>query len=131
MSEFKTENSPFLTPTYQNVLMRALIDVILARNSGNITNYWQSLISLYFILSPKILKKISSEIDPILNNVGKIKAHGYNYTQQREYLQAATHSFKQQHADKIFTTIMNGLHEAGYGESDLTVKPRYGGGGTL
>lgn len=122
MSNYR-DNSPYLTPTYQNVLMKTLMDTVLSRNAGNVNAYWECLNSLYIIAAPEVLEEIEKPIQDILAVYKNISSTGSGFGNIQEKFYYATYNFRRQNADRIFTIIMKSLHKHNYCKQEFGAKP--------
>lgn len=114
-----------LTPTEQGGVSKALSEVIIARNSGNIDYYWRCLETFYFTC--RGLKKCSGElqdkISPIFKELKKIKIINRTPAMVQRQANQRIFQYKNVNADSIFEIIMISLRDSGYGETTLGATP--------
>jgi hypothetical protein len=114
-----------LTPTQQGVLSKALMDVIMARNSGETELYWTCLGTLYLVHPEKGIKELDAKLNPIFNKLEETDVIGHNYTATRRNADQSLFYYKKANNDKIFKIIMTSLRDNGYAEIVLGAKPIY------
>ena len=129
--ETAQKNSPYLTPTYQNALSKALMDVIMARNTRDIEQYWTNTETLYFICPDNVITEINKKADELIENLNIIQVDGTSQTSAQRSLERQTHKYKKQNADTFFKLIMNSLRAKGYAQIETGASPKFGGIGTL
>ena len=122
-----SHNSPTLTATQQGALSKALSEVITARNSETIDNYWTCLETLYMncLGLSKGSNELEKKIEPIYT---KFKAttilSSWNKVRDANNKKWSTWNYKTENADKIYKTIIKSLRDNGYSEAILGATPR-------
>lgn len=124
-------NNSLLTPTQQGVLSKALLDVIMARNLGDIELYWLCLGSLYIVHPAKGYIELEAKLNPLFNKISEIKINGNDHAATQRKASSIIYEYKKANSDKIFYIIMASLRSNGYAEIILGATPKYGGTGTL
>lgn len=124
-------NSPYLTPTYQTTLMKAVMDVIIARNLRDIEAQWTCLETLYFVAPEVVMKEIGKEIETIREELHKIRVTDCEYNSAQQKLFYKYYNYKKMNADRFFNIIMNSMRRNKYTEIDTSVRPKFETKGVL
>jgi hypothetical protein len=105
--------------------MKAIMDVVIARNTSNLDNQWECLITLYYISPEVVQKELEKNLSEIIGNLANIKVEGYDPARMNRASKQANYAFKKQNADKVFHAIIASLQKNHYYEIELGAKPKY------
>lgn len=124
-------NTPYLTSTYQSALTKALIDTIIARNSGNIDFYWSCVETLFYVCPNRVMEEISEKVNQIITDLAHITSKGTTYNATQQQLSASVYRYKQRNVDVLFSVIMTSLRKNKYAEIETGARPKFESKGHL
>jgi len=107
-------NRKYITPVYDTILDKTIGNVIMSFFTGNPSQTWDSLLTLYDILPDDIQENCKALIDQVEIHI-TIESHKRGYAQTDSlFRRMALASYVEKHKHELFGKIMALLSSAGY-----------------
>ena len=121
-----SKESVFITPTYQAVLNKNLLEATEALNRGDVYHAFLIIKTIIIMLNPRDRDELmESHVKTIQVEVAKaMKTTGVDLYWTRNHRNRAVLKVLREHVYGLFEEVMSKLHEGGYLER-LPVKPKY------